>query len=391
MRGRLPLILITFALNFVRWGMVFPLVPLLARDLGASPSMIGLIVGAFSLLSFFLSIPIGGFADRMGVKRILVFAVFCNIASTLLLIHSSHVLILIASQVAGGLGFQLHIVSSQAFIASIDSPLRRESGFGYLTFSASFGQTLGPVLGGMIAAHFGYHGAFLAALMVSAAGLIILGLREPHGWHALRRYSLGQDLRKATVLLSNSRMLAVLAFTFVVIFSISLRMSFLPVLLIRRGLSEAGAGLLISIFAGTSTVIRLFLGRLLRRFSRRAILAFVTLTITGGVGSIPMLPSVFTVALALCVFGLGFGLCQPLSMVMVADLADPGHSGLSMGIRFMAITLANIVGPVFLGILVEGFGLHAAFYTSAVFVMVMGVCILSWKSELLPARREEGH
>jgi predicted MFS family arabinose efflux permease len=389
MHSNMLLILIVFLLNFVRYGMVFPLVPLLAHELGASPAVIGVVVGAFALLSFFLSIPVGGFTDRVGVKHALALGVLCNIVSALLLTRADHVLTLMASQVAGGLGFQLHIVSSQAFIASIDSPDRRESGFGYLTFSAAFGQSLGPVLGGVIASRFGYHGAFFAVLLVSTLGLMIMGFREPRGSHAPGRYSLWRDLRHAAGLLSNSGMLAVLAFTFAVIFAVSLRTSFLPVLLVQLGSSEALVGLLISMFAGTSTLIRLFVGRLLQRFSRRAILAVAILTVAVGLGLVPMLSSVFTVALALCTFGLGFGLTQPLSMVMVADLTDPRRSGLGMGIRFMAITLANLLGPVLLGLLVEGFGLHSAFYVSALFVIAIGGYILSWKPQLLPGRREE--
>ena len=383
------LILIVFTLNFARYGMVFPLIPLMAHDLGASPAVIGVIVGAFGLLSFFLGIPVGGFTDRVGVKRALALGVLCNIVSALLLVHADNVLTLVASQVAGGLGFQLHIVASQAFIASLDSPLRRESEFGYLTFSAALGQSLGPVLGGVIASRFGYHGAFLASLLVSALGLMIMGFREPRRPRALAPYSLRRDLRHASALLSNSGMLALLAVTFVVIFTVSLRTSFLPVLLLQRGSSEALVGLLISLFAGTSTLIRLFTGSLLQRFSRRGMLALAMLAVALGVGLIPMLSSVFTVALALCIFGFGFGLAQPLSMVMVADLADPRRSGLSMGIRFMSITLANILGPVLMGVVVEGFGLHAAFYVSALFVIAIGGYILAWKSQLLPGRREE--
>jgi MFS family permease len=387
MNRNMLLILVVFSLNFTRYGMVFPLVPLLAHDLGASPAVIGVIVGAFGLLSFFLAIPVGGFTDRVGVKRALALGVLCNIVSALLLLRAGHVLTLMASQVAGGLGFQLHIVASQAFIASLDSPLRRESQFGYLTFSAALGQSLGPVLGGVIASRFGYHGAFLACLLVSTLGLMIMGFRDSRGVRTPGRYSLRGDLRHASALLSNSGMLALLAVTFVVIFTVSLRTSFLPVLLLERGASEALVGLLISLFAGTSTLIRLFTGSLLQRFSRRAMLALALLAVALGVGLIPILSSVSTVVLALCIFGFGFGLAQPISMVMVADLADPRHSGLSMGIRFMSITLASILGPVLLGVVVEGFGLHAAFYVSALFVIVTGGYILSWKSELLPGRR----
>ena len=383
------LILIAFTLNFVRYGMVFPLVPLLAHDLGASPAMIGVVVGAFSLLSLFLSVPIGGFTDRTGTKRILLLGVLCNIASALLLLRATDILILMISQVLGGLGFQLNIVSSQAFIACLDSPLKRESGFGYLTFSAALGQSLGPVLGGVIASRFDYHVAFLTVLLISTLGLLILGFRESNVPRGADRYSLKRDLRQATVLLSDSRMLAVLAFTFVIIFAVSLRMSFLPVFLLNRGLSEALVGLLISLLAVTSTLIRPFVGRLLQMFSRRSILAFCILAVAVGTGSIPLLPSVLAVALALCTFGFGFGLTQPLSMLMVADLTVPERSGLSMGVRFMAITLANLLGPVLLGVLVEPLGLDAAFYASALMVITIGAYILSWKSQLLPGRREE--
>jgi MFS family permease len=386
-RNRL-LILAVFTLNSTRYGMVFPLVPLLAHGLGASPALIGVIVGAFGLLSFFIAIPVGGFTDRVGVKRALALGVICNILSALLLVRAGHVLTLMASQVAGGLGFQLHIVASQAFIASLDSPLRRESEFGYLTFSAALGQSLGPAMGGVIASLFGYDAAFIASLLVAALGLMIMGFRDSLGARAPGRYSLRRDLRHAGALLSNSGMLALLAVTFVVIFTVSLRTSFLPVLLLQRGSSEALVGLLISLFAGISTLIRPFTGSLLQRFGRRGILALAMLAVALGVGLIPMLSSVSTVALALCTFGLGFGLTQPLSIVMVADLADPRRSGLSMGIRFMAITLADILGPVLLGVVVEGFGLHAAFYASALFVIAIGGYILLYRPQLLPGRRE---
>lgn len=389
MHRNMFLVLIAFSLNFLRYGMIFPLVPLLARDLNASPAMIGIVVGAFGLFSFFLSAPIGGIIDRVGTKRIIIIGVLCNIASSLLLLRATHILILIVSQVLGGLGFQLNMVAGQAFIACLSSPIERENGFGYLTFSGSIGQSLGPFLGGMIASQFGYHAAFSAVLFTSAFGLLILGFREPIRLRTTYGHSFMPELRYAVSILFDSRMLVVLAFTFVVIFAVSLRTSFLPVLLLNRGSSKALVGLLISLFALTSTLIRPFVGRLLQLVSRRNILAFCILTVAVGVGLIPLFSSAFTVALTLCVFGFGFGLAQPLSMLMVADLAVPEHSGLSMGIRFTVITFASSLGPVLLGILVEHLGLNAAFYASAFIVGTIGAYILTWKSQLLPERREE--
>jgi MFS family permease len=387
MRRDTILILIAFTLNFVRYGMIFPFIPLLAHDLGSSSAMIGLIVAAFSLLSFFVAIPIGGFTDRFGSRRMLFWGVLFNTASAFLLLYPSHVLFLMVSQILGGLGFQLQIVASQSFIACLDSPYRRERGFGYLTFSAAFGQMLGPVLGGVIASRFNFRDAFFVALLVSIAGLIVLGLREPNQMRGSGPYSLKGDLGHAAAVFSDSRMLAVLAFTFVILFAVSLRTSFLPVLLAKRGMTEADVGLMISLFAASMTVIRPFVGRIFQAFSRRNMMAFSTLSVAVGVGLIPILASWPMTALMVCLFGLGFGLTQPLSMVMVADIADPEHPGMSMGVRFMVITLANLVGPASLGVLVEAVDLNAPFYASAALVLAIGAYILIWKPKLLPGRR----
>jgi dipeptide/tripeptide permease len=107
-----------------------------------------------------------------------------------------------------------------------------------------------------------------------------------------------------------------------------------------------------------------------------------------GIALIPMLSSWSTTALASCLFGLGFGLTQPLSMVMVADLSDPERPGLMMRIRFMVITLTYLLGPVLLGCLMKGAGLNAPFYASAFLVLAIGAYILAWKPGLLPERRE---
>ena len=59
-----------------------------------------------------------------------------------------------------------------------------------------------------------------------------------------------------------------------------------------------------------------------------------------------------------------------------------------MAIRFMVITFANLPGPIILGFLVEGVGLNAPFYASALLALTIGGYILGWKPRLLPGRRE---
>jgi len=382
------LILIAFTLHFTRHGIVFPFIPLLAERMGAGPSTIGFVVGAFSLVAVFLSIPLGGLVDRFGVKRLLLFGVICNILNAVILIHTDTILELIISQLIAGIGFLLLVIASQAFFSRLPDSSRREKGFGWLSFGAAAGQSVGPILGGVLVDRFDYQAAFWVVLALSSAGLVLLGLKDTKESKSTKSsYNMIQDARQAGVLAMDSRMLMILIFTFAIVFAANLRASFLPVLLRTQGLTEIGVGFLISLFSVMSTSIRLIFGRLLDIFDRKKILAVSMLAVIVAVGLLPWMFSVAGFAILISIFGLGFGMTQPLSMVMTADLTDPNESGLAMGLRFTAIMVGGLLSPIFLGFIIGTFGLRPGFYFSALVVVLAGIHMFIIRPDLIPGRR----
>ncbi len=383
------LILICVTLHFTRHGIIFPFIPLLADKMGAGPTTIGFIVGAFSLIAVFMSIPLGGLVDRFGVKRLLLFGVICNIANAVILLHTDTVSKLIAAQLMAGVAFLLHVVASQAFISRLPDTFRRERGFGWLSFSAAAGQGVGPILGGVLVDRFDYPAAFWVVLALSSAGLILLGLKDTKESIPTRSsYNPLQDARQAGVLAMDSKVLMILFFTFAIIFAVSLRSSFLPLLLRAEGLTEFSVGILISVFAVMATSIRLVFGRLLDIFDRKKILVYSMLAIILAVGLIPSMASVAGLTVLISIFGLGFGMTQPLSMVMISDLTDPIQSGLAMGLRFTAIMLAGLLSPILLGFIIERIGLSPAFYVAASVVALAGIRMFIIRPDLIPGRRQ---
>ena len=201
-------------------------------------------------------------------------------------------------------------------------------------------------------------------------------------------YNPVQDARLAGALAVDPKVMMVLIATFAIIFAANLRASFLPVLLRTEGLTESTVGILISIFAVMSTSIRLIFGRLLDIFDRKKILASSMLAIILAVGLIPLMMSAAGFAILISLFGLGFGMTQPLTMVMVADLTDPNQSGLAMGLRFTATMAASLISPIFLGLIIETFGLNPAFYVAALVVGLAGICMFIIRPDLIPERRQ---
>ena len=112
------------------------------------------------------------------------------------------------------------------------------------------------------------------------------------------------------------------------------------------------------------------------------------LAIIFAVGLIPSMSSTMGFAMLVSIFGLGFGMTQPLSMVMVADLTDPNQSGLAMGLRFSAIMLASLLSPIFLGLIIAAFGLSPAFYVAALVVVLTGIRMFIIRPDLIPGRRQ---
>lgn len=350
--------------------MVFPLLPLYAESLGCTAFQIGMVVGSFSLLSMFLAIPIGKLLDKKSAKWTFFWGVLCNILYSALLLLSGSLWTLMLAQILGGMGFLTLIVSSQAYISGFSDKRHVEKSFGYLSFAAALGQTVGPYLGGRIITHFNFAYLFALALIFAVLGLLILKLREVKRDPESGGDDAPGEKVKLGSYLTDLPMLGILLFTFVIVFTISLRSSFIPVLFKSHGLTEETLGLLLSLFALFMTLIRLLMSKLLHKCSRVFLVYTAFGCVFAGISILPHFSGMLVLGAAMIVMGIGFGISQPLSMVMVSDRAAGKTPGTAMGLRFTTITVATFLSPLISGGLVESLGLETAFYLPSVLIMI---------------------
>ena len=357
---------------FLRHGMIFPLIPLYVDRLGFSPSAIGMIVGCFSFMSMLLAIPIGRITDRLGVRPLLLAGVAANIVHSLLLMKVQTLGLLLAAQLFGGLGFLLIIVSSQAYITGLSETSLRERGFGLISLTSAVGQMFGPFLGGTLLNWTTYSQVFGLSVLLACLGFCILWLKPQASSTRTVSLSLRHSLGEIRSMLSSPYLLAVLSICFSVVFVASLRSSFLPILLQEKGFGPGLIGFLLSSFAVSMTGLRLFVGRLMGTVSRVRLMAVTLLLLIAGISALPLFASASLLSLELLIFGLGFGLSQPLTMVMVSDFR---HSGLAMGLRFSVINLAAFSSPLLMGWVVHGLGLDWAFYLGGGCLVLVAGCL----------------
>ena len=144
-------IILSILLDVFGYTMVLPLLPIIAKDFGASDFMIGIFISsnAFAALLF---IPIWGWlSDKYGRKPILVISQAGTCVSFLILGLSNSISIILFARILDGMfGGQIPVI--RAYITDITTPQTRASHMGKIMVGYTLGMTLGPLVGGFLGA-----------------------------------------------------------------------------------------------------------------------------------------------------------------------------------------------------------------------------------------------
>jgi EmrB/QacA subfamily drug resistance transporter len=147
--------------------------PTLSRDLHASTSELQWIVDSYQLVFAGLLFTAGSLADRFGRKGMLTLGLVVFGAGTTAAAFANSAAALIATRAFMGIGGAM-IMPSTLSILGVAFPVARERTRAIAIWAAmaAVGIALGPVLGGVLLAHFGWGSIFLVNLPVVVLALI---------------------------------------------------------------------------------------------------------------------------------------------------------------------------------------------------------------------------
>jgi EmrB/QacA subfamily drug resistance transporter len=147
--------------------------PTLVRQLRASDSELQWIVDAYVLVFGGLMLVSGSAADRVGRKRtfLLGLAVFATCSTWAALSNSSAMLI--AARASMGLGATLIMPATLAIITNtFTDRTERQRALGIWAGTSGAGVALGPIVGGLLLAHFAWGSIFLINVPIALFGLV---------------------------------------------------------------------------------------------------------------------------------------------------------------------------------------------------------------------------
>ncbi|MBU2649134.1 MFS transporter [bacterium] len=358
-------------------GLVVPLLPGYAHDLGASGFTIGLIFGVFSVSRSVLLPYFGWLSDIKGRKMFITAGLLFYFLTSIAYYYSQHVNALILIRFLQGIAAAMIVPSSQAYAGEI-SPVGKEgTTMGILNVAFYAGLGLGPIMGGLIKDHFGIRASFASMGLVCLAGFILCQLflppqKEERTCRTREKpENLGHLIRRPVIL-------GLFLNRFSQILCIGILWTFMPLLAaLEFHLSSSMIGVMISLMVLITALLTPLTGMLSDRVNKRmmmfagSILVVITMLLFAGLDSVPGMLA------ATALSGLGGALLTSSTTAMAAVLGRRYHSmGSVMSLQIQGHSLGMFIGPMLAGIIMDFFDIRVAFGGAAAVMLVLSVVSL---------------
>lgn len=357
-----------------------PLLPLFARELGAGPGLIGLIVGASTLTGIGVKLPAGALSDVIGRRRLLLVGacVFACLPFAYLLVAGVGALIA-TRLVHGGATAILGPVAAAAISDLAPADRRGRWLATYATIQGA-GQAIGPILVGYLLASGGFWPAFVASGLLGSAALAWLtgwppeedrregdsrlagftqGVREV----AHDRRILATSLAQAGQFLLNGALGA-----------------FLPLFAWEvLGPDTVGIGWLVALQTAVVLVTRPAFGAVSDRLGRRPLIVSGLLICGGAVAALAGARDGLGLAVAVAAYGAGLAVTTSATSAYITDLTTRARYGAAHGVFGTIYDVGDAAGPIVAGLLIGRLGYRLTFAGLAGSAVAMAA-VFAWVS-----------
>jgi EmrB/QacA subfamily drug resistance transporter len=147
--------------------------------LGASQSQLEWGINSYTLVFAGLLFTFGVIGDRIGRKRMLMFGMAMFGIFSLLTAYSHNPDQLIWARAAMGLGAAAVMPQTLSIISNVFDPRERARAIGIWAIAVGLGVAIGPVVGGLLLAHFWWGSVFLINVPLTAVGVVAILLLVP--------------------------------------------------------------------------------------------------------------------------------------------------------------------------------------------------------------------
>lgn len=397
-KSQLLLIFLTIFIYLAGFGLVIPIIPILAKDFGATAFQVGLLMSIYSLMQFIFSPFWGKLSDQWGRRPILIFCLFGEGLSYLLFAWSRELeWLFVARGLAGFFGGSISTAS--AYISDVTDEKNRSQGMALIGVAFGLGFLIGPALGGVLtlwgqqissAPHFStsFASLFVAGFCFLAALFSYFYLTE----------SLKTPQRKASV----KRLVRIFEYINRPIIGTLILAFFLGTL----GMASMEATLILLVqekfswdlktisfgFAYIGLVSVFSQGFLVRKllplFGEKKMMLMGFLILVVSFSFIGWIDSIFIMAISMTGIAVGNSFVNPAILGSISLIAHSDEQGGALGSAQGTASLGRIIGPALGGYVYQHWAQWSPFLISGVLAMLAFI-MLTRHYNVLPQRALE--
>ncbi|MBP2242052.1 multidrug resistance protein [Cytobacillus eiseniae] len=343
-RRALPILFAIMFLVMVGFGIIIPVMPFYAEEIGATPTELGLLMAVYSLMQLLFAPMWGRVSDRIGRKPVIMIGIAGLSLSFFLMAVSSQLWMLFVARIIGGILSSANMPTVMAYVADITSEEDRGKGMGIIGAATGLGFIFGPAIGGIFSKsslHIPFYIAGAFSLLTFFFVLFILkeSLTPEH-----RK---DQTRKKTSILKAFNGPVSIL---FILQLFVSLSLSGLEATFAyfaseKAGLGAVKLGYIFMIMGFASAIVQGGLvGRLTKKLGEGFVIQLGILISALGFTLILFINSFTTAALFLTIFGIGNGFIRPSISSLLTKRSGTGH-GSTTGLLSSFDSLGRIAGP----------------------------------------------
>ncbi|WP_420489546.1 MFS transporter [Neobacillus niacini] len=340
----LPILFLVMFLVMIGFGIIIPVLPFYAEELGANTFQLGLLMAVYSLMQLIFAPIWGRLSDRIGRKPIMMIGITGLALSFFIQALSTELWMLFAARIIGGILSSANMPTAMAYVADITTPENRGKGMGIIGAAVGLGFVFGPAIGGI----FSKSSMSMPFYLAGFSSLITL---------ILVFFLLKETLQKKTEMVSSAEKPSLWqsfsgpsSVLFILQLFISLSLSGLEATFAyfaakKAGLNATDLGYIFMImgFAGAMVQGGL-MGKLTKKYGEGKVIQGGIVVSAIGFGLILLVDSFTTAAIYLTIFGIGNGVIRPSVSSLLTKTSTSGH-GSSTGLLSSFDSLGRIIGP----------------------------------------------
>ena len=368
-------------------GIVVPLLPVYAHDLGATGLYVAMIFGSFSISRVFLLPYFGRLSDQKGRKPFILAGLISYTLISIAFVYSDTVNELIFIRFIQGAGSAMIMPVVQAYVGEITPAGSEGYSMGLFNLSMFLSLSLGPLMGGVIHDIWTMNAAFVCMGLLSLTGVLLcFWLLPPLSEERIRSGPQPAQIPWSFVV-KDLDLFALFSFRYAYTACIGAVWCFLPLFADAVfGLSGARIGLLVMLGVFISGILQLPMGYAADRFSRRFLTLAGGTVAAAGMFLIYFAASFSDLLAAISLFGVGGGISMPAITALAVVKGDQKKAmGSVMAVMTVAHSLGMLTGSLAAGLAMDFFSLRLAFPVAGL-VMVSGTLLFTVIQFRVPGR-----